>query len=375
MCSFPKVLEGSIKVDADILSPSRLLVRLFFCSGTNDVVTALILDRRRKAHSSLPSDLIVKRSSPGRLVFRLAQITQTAVTLWQFGQPRLLNGQVTAPLQPLGTASDGGAITYLYQALNPGRDIVTTDGGGFLTTKNIAFATSGWVERFETHAISCGFVDSTFGQCLDSNAVTTSLANSGLSTPVVIPISQAVPQVLGSQIPTSLGTAESTATSSSISPTSTDTDNRDPPVKKAPVGAIIGGVVGVFLLGIGALAALWWCRRRRLRHITNDVAPRPYGHEENSAYNPAPHSEMGAVSSFLLPAGPYSSASGLGTANIMKIRHQFSGAPAPASTSGLSSASSAPSNMPIPASKSAEALHHRTNNQDFDRSPPPPRYS
>jgi hypothetical protein len=161
---------------------------------------------------------------------------------------------------------------------------------------------------------------------------------------------------------------------SSISPTSTDIDNRDPPAKKAPVGAIIGGVVGVFLLGIGALAALWWCRHRRLRHITNDVAPRPYGHEENSAYNAAPHSEMGAVSSFLLPAGPYSSAPGTGTANIMKIRHQFSGAPAPASTSGVSSASSAPSNMPIPASKSARALH-RTNNQDFDGSPPPPRYS
>jgi hypothetical protein len=77
--------------------------------------------------------------------------------------------------------------------------------------RTIVASASGWVETFETHAISCGFVDSTFGQCLDSNAVTTSLANSGLSTPVVIPISEAVSQVLGSQIPTSLGTAGSTA--------------------------------------------------------------------------------------------------------------------------------------------------------------------
>ncbi|KAJ7795237.1 hypothetical protein B0H14DRAFT_2920490 [Mycena olivaceomarginata] len=312
----------------------------------------------------------------------LAQITQTAVTLWQFGRPRLLVGQVTAPLQPLGTASDGGATTYLYQALNPGRDIVTTDEGGFLTTKNIAFATprtivasaSGWVEGSETFAISCGFVDSIFGQCLDSNEVTTSLANSGLPTPVVIPISEAVPQVLGSQISTSLGTAASTSTFSSISPTSTDIDNRDPPAKKAPVGAIIGGVVGVLLIGIGALAALWWCRRRRLRHLA-DVSAHPYNDEEHHAYNVAPRSEMGAVSSFLLPASSYSSAPGPGTANIRKNRHQFSGAPAPDSTSGVSGASSAPSNMPIPASKSARALHHRTNNQDFEGSPPPPRYS
>ncbi|KAJ7894854.1 hypothetical protein B0H14DRAFT_3125418 [Mycena olivaceomarginata] len=349
---------------------------------------------------SLPSDLIVKGLSPGRSVFHnaeflpfcaiwvlcllapgLAQITQTAVTLWQFGRPRLLPGQVTAPLQPLGTASDGGATTYLYQALNPGGDIVTTDEGGFLTTKKIAFATprtivasaSGWVEIFETGAISCGFVDSTFGQCLDSNEVTTSLVNSGLSTPVVIPISEAVPQVLGSQISTSLGTAASTSTFSSISPTSTDTDNRDPPAKKAPVGAIIGGVIGVLLLGIGALAALWWCRRRRLRHIA-DVSPRPYNDEEHHAYNVAP-SEMGAVSSFLIPAGPVFLGSRSRYSKHKENRQQFSGAPALDSTSGVSGASSAPSNMPIPASKSARALHHRTNNQDFDGSPPPPRYS
>ncbi len=62
----------------------------------------------------------------------MAQATVTAVTLWQFGRPRLLTGDATLPLQPLGTADDGSATTYLYQILNP-TVITTTNQVGFTT--------------------------------------------------------------------------------------------------------------------------------------------------------------------------------------------------------------------------------------------------
>ncbi|KAJ7793897.1 hypothetical protein B0H13DRAFT_1935344 [Mycena leptocephala] len=58
--------------------------------------------------------------------------TATTVTLWQFGRFRLLPGDSTLPLQPLGTASDGSATTYLYQVTNP--KLITTDQSGFTTT-------------------------------------------------------------------------------------------------------------------------------------------------------------------------------------------------------------------------------------------------
>jgi hypothetical protein len=60
-------------------------------------------------------------------------MAQSAVTLWQFGRPRVAAGLVTLPLQPLGTASDGSETTYLYQVLSP-TVIITTDQGGFATT-------------------------------------------------------------------------------------------------------------------------------------------------------------------------------------------------------------------------------------------------
>ncbi|KAJ7938713.1 hypothetical protein B0H13DRAFT_2301347 [Mycena leptocephala] len=68
-----------------------------------------------------------------------AQSTETEVTLWQFGVLRLLGAQVTLPLQPMGTAGDGSATTYLYQVLNPA-EVITTDESGFVT-KTIKSAT------------------------------------------------------------------------------------------------------------------------------------------------------------------------------------------------------------------------------------------
>ena len=59
----------------------------------------------------------------------------TAVTLWQFGKGRLLAGQSTLPLIPLGTAPGGRRgveTTYLYQIVNP-VVVTTTNEDGFLS--------------------------------------------------------------------------------------------------------------------------------------------------------------------------------------------------------------------------------------------------
>ncbi|KAJ7218528.1 hypothetical protein GGX14DRAFT_390295 [Mycena pura] len=56
----------------------------------------------------------------------------TAVTLWQFGVGRLLGGESTLPLIPIGTAPGGVETTYLYQALS--QVVVTaTNDDGFLS--------------------------------------------------------------------------------------------------------------------------------------------------------------------------------------------------------------------------------------------------
>ncbi|KAJ7853929.1 hypothetical protein B0H13DRAFT_2358735 [Mycena leptocephala] len=134
-------------------------------------------------------------------------MAQSAVTLWQFGRPRVAAGLVTLPLQPLGTASDGSETTYLYQVLSP-TVIITTDQGGFATTtvpatvsRTIVASASGWVEHFgTTEAIECDLINSGFGQCLNINTASITV-NSGLPTPLVFPISTSTPVVSRSSTP------------------------------------------------------------------------------------------------------------------------------------------------------------------------------
>ncbi|KAJ7693675.1 hypothetical protein B0H17DRAFT_492518 [Mycena rosella] len=121
----------------------------------------------------------------------------TAVTLWQFGQNRLLGGAVTVPLQPLGTASDGSATTYRYEVAN-NNVVASTDSAGSITIQTTAVPTSrtivasasGWVEEFGNGVeIVCGFVDSEFGACLDTTVSGSgSTANSGVPTPVALQV-------------------------------------------------------------------------------------------------------------------------------------------------------------------------------------------
>lgn len=60
--------------------------------------------------------------------------SQLIATVWVFGTDRLLGGEFTEPLQPLGTASDGSATTYLWEVLSPVTTVFTSNGAPVLTT-------------------------------------------------------------------------------------------------------------------------------------------------------------------------------------------------------------------------------------------------
>ncbi|KAJ6492137.1 hypothetical protein C8R45DRAFT_191836 [Mycena sanguinolenta] len=271
-------------------------------------------------------------SSTLQVTSGLGQTAETAATLWQFGTSRLLLGQTTLPLQPLGTADNDAATTYLYQVQNS-ITTVTTDARGVVanvptvsaTPRTIVISASGWYEIFETHgAVSCGYIDATFGQCQNLNSVTTTLANSGTPTPVVIPISRflneiSVPSAFTSSaseprenlsflvVPTTDHSLTSTAslpnntppptqTSDAVEPAKTPQTNDPVPgavqhVKKPPVAAIVGGVLGALMIATGAVIMLWWCRRRRLSRVANEV-PRAYSGPDSGVLSDVPTSEL-----------------------------------------------------------------------------------
>ncbi|KAF7337383.1 hypothetical protein MSAN_02264400 [Mycena sanguinolenta] len=197
-------------------------------------------------------------------VLTLAQDSDSSeiVTLWQFGQGRLLPGQATLPLVPLITASDGSATMYLYEVLNP--TVVTTVVDATFTTQTIPIpssrtivaSASGWVELFGPgDNIACGFIDSTFGECFIGTS--TAPANSGAPTPQTVRV----------------GVAASTPSSSPVESVSTS--------EKQPrsVGPIVGGAVAgslIFIIGLALCVFLLRRRRQRLRDAEDVLAPRVY---------------------------------------------------------------------------------------------------
>ncbi|KAJ7218519.1 hypothetical protein GGX14DRAFT_595143 [Mycena pura] len=131
----------------------------------------------------------------------------TAVTLWQFGKGRLLAGQSTLPLIPLGTAPGGAETTYLYQALNP-TVVTATNEDGFLsvvgtftsaTPRTVIADASGWFEAFANeptqtgHTIACSLVNSGFGDCVDITGASTVTSNSGSPNAEVFQVSLTAP--------------------------------------------------------------------------------------------------------------------------------------------------------------------------------------
>ncbi|KAJ7249798.1 hypothetical protein B0H12DRAFT_1072327 [Mycena haematopus] len=197
---------------------------------------------------------------PVPAVHTLAQSSVTEVTLWQFGQGRLLSGQATLPLQPLGTASDGSATMYLYQVLNP--VVVTTVVDATFTTQTIPSPTprtivasaSGWVEVFgKGNNIACGLIDSTFGECFIGTA--TAPANSGAPTPEVLRV---------------------VATTSTPSPTSPSRSIATSAKQPQSVGPIVGGAVAGSVLLLLSLTLCILLLRRRRRRLRDTVAARGY---------------------------------------------------------------------------------------------------
>nr|GAT56933.1 predicted protein [Mycena chlorophos] len=214
----------------------------------------------------------------------MAQAQTTAepsVTLWQFGQPRLLNAPLgTLPLIPLGvsfavdgTETIGVATTYLYQAKLPVPTTITTTVGGTVTAvvetatqtsaRTVIASASGWIEPFGGgDAIACSFVGANEGACVEGTASTT--ANTGVPTPEVLAVDVgALPAAA-----TGVGAGSDSALSSPSSGK-----------KSISTGAVIGIVVAVLVV-IAILAGVWfvlWRRRMRQQFQLEDgLAPKGF---------------------------------------------------------------------------------------------------
>ncbi|KAF7364552.1 hypothetical protein MVEN_00324200 [Mycena venus] len=125
-------------------------------------------------------------------------------------------------------------------------------------------------------------------------------------------------------------------------PGSSETSQLGRTAKKPTVGAIVGGIVGAFLLVTGILVAFWCHRRRRLNCLAEDLTPQPYS------------TQMAASNSVPVQNSQHSKRTPRGVT----------------STSAMASRVS----PDIPTSELAWALYHRMQNQDFAGSPPPPGY-
>ncbi|KAJ7839635.1 hypothetical protein B0H13DRAFT_1911131 [Mycena leptocephala] len=180
ICSIPEVLSKVVSGGLLYRTPSVLASDHSRKSDERDVMALLasILMPFKNLQGYSRFDVVPSFKTIAALVSlfaffahnTLAQTPVTAVTLWQFGQGRLLEGQTTLPLQPLGTARDGSATTYLYEVLN--KAVVNTVVDGSFTTQTIASpatrtiiaSASGWVEPFGTAgAIACGFIGPNLG--------------------------------------------------------------------------------------------------------------------------------------------------------------------------------------------------------------------
>ncbi|KIK52379.1 hypothetical protein GYMLUDRAFT_251315 [Collybiopsis luxurians FD-317 M1] len=180
-------------------------------------------------------------------------VHMNALTLWQFGgEGRLLSAAFTLPLQPIGTAPDRAATTYLYQALNEAT--ITTASEGFPTVlatflptpRTLIASASGWNEPAEN--ISCSLVNATFGNCFRNGTI----SNSG--SPVA--------EVLGVARSPIASTVTVTAFVSSI------------------MKAIIAGTVGSLVVIALVIGLLFLRQRRRqkqkIREQQIDLLPRAY---------------------------------------------------------------------------------------------------
>ncbi|KAJ6545602.1 hypothetical protein B0H19DRAFT_1308267 [Mycena capillaripes] len=226
---------------------------------------------------------------PARCV---AQSQAPAVTLWQFGRPRFLEGKITLPFQPIGTAEDGSATTYLYEVIIPAK-ITTTNEVAFTTitvpsttARTIVASASEWVEFQTAATIACNFLNSSFGQCVDTQTSIVT-ANSGPPTPIVLKVDST--QTSPPEVP-------NTTPSQAPSPSPTNEQAVTGRRSGAAVAAIVGGAAAgtVALLVLVALLLFWRRRRHRLEREylpdSNDVSlPISSASNSSSVLSPAVH--------------------------------------------------------------------------------------
>ncbi|KAJ7218531.1 hypothetical protein GGX14DRAFT_595175 [Mycena pura] len=217
----------------------------------------------------------------------------TAVTLWQFGVGRLLGGESTLPLIPIGTAPGGVETTYLYQALS--QVVVTaTNDDGFLSVvgtrvttipRTVIASASGWFEPFADEptqtgrTIACNLVNSGFGDCVDIIGASTTTSNSGLPTPLVLQVSLTVPPTV-TPTNSSAPTVTPSSTALTVPPTPVNVVSTGPPtptssafstptvtsttkLSSATSGPLVAGVVVGGFAVVGTIVALCVFRRRR----------------------------------------------------------------------------------------------------------------
>ncbi|KAF7314842.1 hypothetical protein MKEN_00958700 [Mycena kentingensis (nom. inval.)] len=180
-----------------------------------------------------------------------------SVTLWQFGPQRLLGGELTLPLVPVGTAPAGPATTFLYEVVNNHAvktlesGVVQTKPVGATATRTIIASASGWLEIFpgssDGRSIECSLVNVTYGECVDRNRTMTTTANSGPARTLALAVSTAMPF----PGPTSTSATSSTTGIPSL------------PSSKPPTAAIVGGVVGALAIIFVLTVIIFLLRRRR----------------------------------------------------------------------------------------------------------------
>ncbi|KAF7331430.1 hypothetical protein MKEN_00021400 [Mycena kentingensis (nom. inval.)] len=194
----------------------------------------------------------------------IALVLGESVTLWQFGPFRLLGGEITLPLVPVGTAPAGAATTFLYEVVNNHAvktlesGIVQTRPSGATATRTIIASASGWLEIFpgsgDGHSIECSLVNATYGECVDRNRTITTTANSGPARAVALAVSTAMP------LP---GSTSASATTTPLPTSSSSIPSLPSPSSKPPTAAIVGGVVGALAIIFVFTVIIFLLRRRR----------------------------------------------------------------------------------------------------------------
>ncbi|KAF9075709.1 hypothetical protein BDP27DRAFT_1443022 [Rhodocollybia butyracea] len=211
------------------------------------------------------------------IAFNIASaLSQTAVTLFEFGPNRFAGGVSTLPLVPLGTASVNSQTTYLYRVLSLR---TTTNGVPTLTTvsRTIVASASGWAELFtSTPVIQCRFIDSTEGECFGGAASTATGAPERVVFKVASTTTIPATSTTNTSSP-SKPTALPNSTTTNI-PTSTNvsTGFQDLRKSRSSVGTIIGSTIAGVAVLLAVVFFILWRRRKRSRRQeldSNEIHP------------------------------------------------------------------------------------------------------